>query len=77
MPMGEAHGAAVEGRNRALEAALAPWAAPHAYLNFVEGPTDTESFFDPWTWDRLRRAKHAYDLDELILSNFPIPPAGS
>lgn len=58
-----------------VEAALAPWDAGSAYLNFVEEPADASSFFPPATHERLRDVKRRYDPDELFLANHPIVPA--
>jgi FAD/FMN-containing dehydrogenase len=55
--------------------ALAPWRAQGMYLNFAEQPSDVSSFYDPHTWARLRAVKTAYDPDDLIRSNHPVPPA--
>lgn len=55
--------------------AIAPWRAPGMYLNFAEQPSDVSEFYDPRTWARLRAVKSAYDPDDLIRSNHPVPPA--
>jgi FAD/FMN-containing dehydrogenase len=57
----------------ALLYALAPWRAQGRYLNFAEHPSDVSGFYDAHTWDRLRAVKTAYDPDDLIRSNHPIP----
>jgi FAD/FMN-containing dehydrogenase len=54
---------------------LAPWRVQGTYLNFAEQPSDVSSFYDPPTWARLRAIKTAYDPDDLIRSNHPVPPA--
>ena len=54
--------------------ALVPWRAQGMYLNFAEQPSDVSSFYDPLTWARLRAVKTAYDPDDLIRSNHPVPP---
>jgi FAD/FMN-containing dehydrogenase len=33
------------------------------------------SFYDPPSWARLRAIKAAFDPDDLIRSNHPVPPA--
>ncbi|WP_340537584.1 FAD-binding oxidoreductase [Nocardioides sp. GXZ039] len=58
-----------------IQDGLEPWRAPARYLNFVEQPSDARSFYDPLTWARLRAFKAAYDPDDLIRSNHPIPAA--
>lgn len=55
--------------------ALEPWRAHGTYLNFAEQPSDVSSFYDPLTWSRLRAVKTAYDPDDMIRSNHPVPPA--
>jgi hypothetical protein len=77
IPMNPELGIAIEARLDALGNALARWSTDTAYLNFVERPADSSSFYPPATYARLRAAKRAYDPHELILSNHPIPPARS
>jgi hypothetical protein len=58
--------------------ALAAATAPHSvgeYPNFIEDEADASGFFDPETWDRLRRAKALYDPEDLFRGNHHIPPA--
>jgi hypothetical protein len=76
IPMTPELGVAIESRIAALRAALAPWASDTTYLNFVEHPTDSRSFYPPDTYARLRAAKRTFDPHELFLSNHPIPAAG-
>jgi hypothetical protein len=45
-----------------------------SYVNFVEEPADASTFFDPDTWARLCAVKAAYDPDDVIRANHPIPP---
>lgn len=45
------------------------------YPNFVETPADAGAFADPQTWARLRRAKAAWDPDDLFAGNHRIPRA--
>jgi hypothetical protein len=75
IPMAPELGVAIGSRLAALETALAPWASETTYLNFVEHPADSDAFYPPDTYARLRAAKRAYDPHELFLSNHPIPPA--
>jgi hypothetical protein len=65
----------VQAAVTAVQDALAPWRAEGRYLNFAEQPGDASSFYDPLTWARLRAVKAAYDPDNLIQSNHPIPAA--
>ena len=65
----------VQAAVTAVQDALVPWRAPGMYLNFAEQPSDASSFYDPLTWARLRAFKAAYDPDNLIQSNHPIPAA--
>ena len=58
----------------ALSAAVAPQRVGD-YPNFVEDPADASGFFDPATWERLRRVKALYDPDDLFKGNHHIPPA--
>jgi FAD/FMN-containing dehydrogenase len=45
------------------------------YPNFVEEPTDASAFFDPATWERLRRVKAQWDPEDVFRANHHIPPA--
>jgi hypothetical protein len=45
------------------------------YPNFVESPSDASRFFDPATWQRLRRVKADRDPGDLFRGNHRIPPA--
>ena len=45
------------------------------YPNFVETPVDASGFFDPHTWQRLRRVKAHYDPQDLFKGNHHVPPA--
>lgn len=44
------------------------------YPSFVEEPADASAFFDPPTWERLRRAKARYDPHDLFRGNHHVPP---
>ena len=60
---------------RAIQAAMAPWAARQMYLNFAETSRDPASFWAPQAYTRLRQIKAAVDPEDRIQSNHPIPPA--
>ena len=45
------------------------------YPNFVEEPADASTFFDAFTWRRLREVKALYDPQDLFKGNHYIPPA--
>jgi hypothetical protein len=77
IPMTPELGVAIQARIDALDRVLAPWSADTTYLNFVERPADSSSFYPPETYARLRAAKRTYDPDELFLANHPIPPAST
>jgi FAD/FMN-containing dehydrogenase len=67
--------APVRAQVQAMKAALAPWAAPHMYLNFAEAQGDPASFWTEQAYNRLRRIKAAVDPHNLLRSNHPIPTA--
>ena len=69
--------AAEETQVEAIKDALAPWAAPHMYLNFAETRRDPATLWTDEAYHRLRRIKAAIDPGDLILSNQPIPPMSS
>jgi hypothetical protein len=77
IPMTPELGVAIQARIDALDRVLDPWSSDTTYLNFVEHPSDSSSFYPPETYARLRAAKRTYDPDELFLANHPIPPAGT
>ncbi len=64
-----------QGQVDAIMQALAPWAAPHMYLNFAETRRDPASFWTEQAYHRLRRIKATVDPGNLILSNQPVLPA--
>jgi hypothetical protein len=68
---GRAIGAYVEH----LTAGLAPWAAPEMYMNFAETRRDPSALWSEHAYRRLRQIKARVDLDDVIRSNHPIPPA--
>jgi FAD/FMN-containing dehydrogenase len=55
--------------------AFAPYENGRQYLNFTEDHTDPARFYTQHTYRRLREVKRAYDPDNLIRANHPIPPA--
>ena len=55
--------------------ALGPYDNGRQYLNFTEEHTDPARFYPPHTYRRLRAVRRAYDPDDLIRANHPIPPA--
>jgi FAD/FMN-containing dehydrogenase len=67
--------ATAEAHVEVVRKALAPWDAGRAYLNFAERTTTGQRLFGAATYARLRRVKAAYDPQDLIRSNHPIPPA--
>jgi hypothetical protein len=59
-----------------VKEALAPFDHGSMYLNFAERPTDPRELYrHEYTYRRLRAIKTAYDPDDVIQSNHPIPPA--
>jgi hypothetical protein len=62
---------------RAIQAAMAPWAARQMYLNFAETRRDPATFWTPQAYTRLRQIKAAVDPEDRIQSNHPIPPAAA
>jgi hypothetical protein len=75
-PMTPEIGAAIPPRLAQVKAALAPWRAKGAYLNFAESPTDTSTVFSPDAFAALQAVKAEYDPQDLIHANHPIAPAG-
>jgi hypothetical protein len=63
------------GRLDALETALAPYHTGREYLDFTEHSTDAARFYTPAVYRRLRAVKGAFDPENLIRANHPIPPA--
>jgi hypothetical protein len=68
-------GAAIPGRLEQLMAALNPWVAPGAYLNFAESPTDVSTAFADDTFRALRAIKAMYDPRDTIHANHEVKPA--
>ncbi|MCW3033614.1 MAG: FAD-binding oxidoreductase [Solirubrobacterales bacterium] len=59
-----------------VKEALVPFDHGSMYLNFAERPTDPRELYrHEYTYRRLRAIKTAYDPDDVIQSNHPIPPA--
>src|SRR5206468_1280092 len=67
--------AGIDAYKPRLRAALAPFCARSAFLNFEEDESDSAYLFDPATYERLRAVKAQYDPSELFVSNHPIPAA--
>jgi hypothetical protein len=65
---------AVDEQVGGVISALAPYRAGD-YPNFVEEPADASAFFDPATWERLRRVKAQWDPADVFKANHRIPPA--
>jgi FAD/FMN-containing dehydrogenase len=65
---------AIHVRLDAVARAMAPWRSPYDYLNFADRQPDPSSSFPARATRRLRQVKAAYDPDNLIRSNHPIPP---
>jgi hypothetical protein len=59
---------------RKVERATDPYRVGE-YPNFVERRADARGFFEPRTWERLRRVKALHDPDDLFHGNHHIPPA--
>jgi FAD/FMN-containing dehydrogenase len=74
-PMTPEMGLAIPPRLAQVKAALGPWHAQGAYLNFAEEPTDTSTVFGPEAFAALQTVKAAYDPTDLIHANHPIAPA--
>jgi FAD/FMN-containing dehydrogenase len=61
---------------RNLAAAVKPWTAGNAYLNFIgdEGLTRVETAFGPRKFERLRAIKEVWDPHNVFRHNQNIPP---
>jgi hypothetical protein len=66
--IGRAVGAHVE----TVKAAVEPWTARHAYLNFADMRRDPSSFWAEQAHHRLRRIKAEVDPRNMIRSNHPV-----
>jgi FAD/FMN-containing dehydrogenase len=73
--MGPEVAVALEQRAEAFLAALAPYGTGAAYLNFVERPVDTSTFYTDAAYARLRSIRAAVDPTGLMVGNHPIPAA--
>jgi len=73
-PSPELH-AVVEAHVRHVQAALAPWDAGRAYLNFTERNVDSRIFYREETYRRLRKVKALYNPSEVFKANHQIAPA--
>ena len=65
--------AGIDAYEPRLRAALAPYGAARAFLNFEEDERDSAYLFAPATYERLRAVRAQYDPGELFVSNHPIP----
>jgi hypothetical protein len=74
VPVDEASAAHVRMHLDQVEAALSPVRVGQ-YPNFVEEAAETSSFFDDYTWARLRAIKARHDPTDLFRGNHHIPPA--
>jgi hypothetical protein len=71
---------AAEAIGRTLDgvfAAMAPWDAGTAYLNFAEEPIDTSVAYSGEAYERLQAIKARYDASDVFRANHPIAPATS
>jgi hypothetical protein len=59
---------------KAIERALAPWAAPYVNLHFAETSTDERTLWLEPAYQRLRQLRSAVDPDDIIRANHPITP---
>jgi FAD/FMN-containing dehydrogenase len=55
-----------------VTAAVGPWQAEHALMNFSEEPRDAAAFHSAETYARLRALRGRYDPDEVIQANHPV-----
>ena len=65
---------AVASAVSAAKAAMSPWGARQMYLNLAGTHRDPASFWTPQAYQRLSAVKTAYDPDDVIRSNHPVPP---
>jgi FAD/FMN-containing dehydrogenase len=65
----------VEAHVDKLQDTLATWNAGRSFMNFSERRADPSDLFAGDTYERLRRVKAAYDPNDTIRGNHPIPPA--
>lgn len=57
---------------RATVEALAPWSTGSRYANFHGSHADTQTCFDPASWERLRRVRDLYDPSGRWIGGHPI-----
>ncbi|HWH92745.1 MAG TPA: FAD-binding oxidoreductase [Baekduia sp.] len=67
--------AGIPPRLAQVKAALAPWHAAGAYLNFAEQPTDVSTAFGSDAFAALQAVKAKYDPRDTIHANHAIAPA--
>ena len=77
LPMSPEMGQALEAHLDVVAEAMTPWKSEHAYFNFAERVTDSESFYAGSTYDRLREIRERFDPSELFQANQRIQAAGS
>jgi FAD/FMN-containing dehydrogenase len=68
-------GAAVAAAGERALAALSAYETGSAYLNFVEHPTDTSTFYSAAAYERLGAVRAAVDPHGVMVSNHPVPAA--
>ena len=73
IPEGPEVAEAIVRRAREVVSVLAPYGSGRNYLNFVEEPGDTRSFYPVGTHERLRRIRAQVDPDGLFRANHEIP----
>ena len=71
----EAQRAAVEEQLARIRAAMAPWAAGTALLNFADGPADPRDAFSTPTFRRLCAVRKRVDPDGMFAAGHAIPTA--
>jgi FAD/FMN-containing dehydrogenase len=75
VPMTPELGAAIHAHLPRVIAAMEPWQANSAYLNFTEETLDPALFYSAEAYARLRRVKAEVDPDGLFRGNHAIKPA--
>ena len=71
----EAQRAAIEDQLGRIRAAMAPWAARTALLNFADGPADPRDAFSTPTFRRLCAVRRRVDPDGVFAAGHAIPSA--
>jgi FAD/FMN-containing dehydrogenase len=74
VPVDEETGAAIHAHLDAVTRAMEPYTSARSYLNFADRQADPSDAFGRSTFERLRRVKSAYDPQDLVRSNHPVPP---